>query len=316
VSRKRVDRHRTVRVIAAAATAVVVPAGHEFAHAQSPNIASNDRKTTISLEGGFLFSDFSPSTLFPGGVPGASKGLFPTTDGSLTPKKNIGGYGAISLGQDINQDFDWRISAAFNAFRTNSRSATTTSTSETHSVTESEAFKFLTVDFDIGRKWENGNLKFRTFAGLRGLRTIDDFSILDSDSGTKLGTVTTSTGGNSHFTGVGPRIGLDFFYGSTFGITGSVSAAAIWGVQDSRLSLTSTTPVSGGSSQSRSAWVENISGSLGVQWQFAPMYYVVLGYKADKWWNIRDDFGFTGIDFNRDKDIFGHGPFLRVTIRQ
>ncbi len=311
--RKQVGRHRSVRAIAAAAAAVVVPAGHEFAHAQSPNVASNDRNATVSIEGGLLFSDFSPSTLFPSGVPGASKGLFPTTEGSLTPKKNIGGYGAISFGQDINQDFDWRISAAFNAFRTNSRSATTTSTRETHSVTESETFKFLTIDFDIGRKWENGNLKFRTFAGLRGLRTVDDFS--DTDLIIELGTTTTLTGGNSHFTGVGPRIGLDFFYGSTFGIVGSASAAAIWGVYDSSLFLTSTSTGIGGSSQNRSGWIENVSGSLGFQWEFAPRYYIVLGYKADMWWNIRDDFGFTGIDFNRDKDIFSHGPFLRVTVR-
>jgi hypothetical protein len=315
VSRKRVNHRRSVRVIAAAATAVAVPAGQDFAHAQTPNAGYwNDRKTTVSFEGGFLFSDFRPSTLFPDGSPGA-KGLFPTTDGSLRPKKNFGGYGAVSISRDINPDFDWRISAAFNAFRTNSRSATTTSTTEIHSASESESFKFLTVDFDIGRKWENGNLRYRTFAGLRGLRTIDEFSMFDTSTVTKLGTSTTSMTGNSHFTGVGPRVGLDFFYGSKFGLTGSVSAAAIWGTQNSSLLVGTSFPGGGTFSQNRSAWVENISGSLGFQWEFAPLSYLVVGYKADQWWNIRDDFGFTAIDFNRDKDIFSHGPFVRVTIR-
>ncbi len=328
MKKRSVEGRRPVTVIAAAAAAVTVPTGHEAAQAQSIAPPTFTPKTTISFEGGFLFSNYSPANIFPGGVPTVGKLGTTTSNGSLLGNKNYGGYGAISFGQDINPLYDWRVSTAFNAFQNNNRNASTTVSgvfiidpfTETNSVTATDKFHYLTFDFDVGRRWEKGNLQLRTFAGLRALRTSDSFTILSTDVTEKLGTssVITSMSGDSHFTGVGPRIGLDMFYGSTFGIVGSVSAAAIWGIRDSHFT-TNVFNVKGGvstMSQSRSAWVENLSGSLGFNWQFAPNAYLVLGYKADAWWNIRDNFSYTGIEFNRDKDILSHGPFLRVTVRQ
>src|SRR5581483_11673787 len=271
--------------------------------------------TTISVEGGFLFSNYTS--------PDAFAASSPSTGKIGTPgDKKYGGYGAISFGQDINPLYDWRISAAFNAFRSANGSASGSFPvpivgSITNTITETDKFHFLTLDFDVGRRWENGDLQLRAFAGLRGLRTADDFSNLENVTVGKLGSASSSVTGTSHFTGIGPRIGLDMFYGSTFGVVGSVSGAVIWGIRDSNVTITSTVPVSFSSTQSdsKSTWVENLSGSLGLAWQFAPGASLVLGYRADAWWNIRDDFSYTGINFNNDKDIVVHGPFIRVTVR-
>ena len=296
---KSIKGRRPVRVLAAAAAAVAAPAGH--AQAQS-NVPSFTPKTMISAEGGFLFANYQSPIASIGkvGLPGSSN--------------NTGGYGAISFGQDINPFYDWRISGAFNAFRQNNQGGSTSGLFFTDTTTQSDKFSFLTFDFDVGRRWENGNLQLRTFAGFRGLRTADNFGALDTTV-SKLGTSLSSLSGDSHFTGLGPRVGLEMFYGSTFGVVGSVSAAAIFGVRDS----TFTSNVDGvltNMGQNKWTWVENISGSLGLSWQFAPGYSVVVGYKADQWWNIRDNFSYTGMTSQGDKDVLTHGPFLRVTVRQ
>ena len=114
-------------------------------------------------------------------------------------------------------------------------------------MTQSDRFRFATVDFDVGRRWQDGALKMRAFGGLRAMGTDQSFNISDSeakgffissgpDSFAFNANSLQHSAGRSNFVGVGPRIGIegfygekDAFFGTTVGLVGSVSAAYIAG---------------------------------------------------------------------------------------
>jgi hypothetical protein len=298
--------------------------------------------TTVTIEGGVSFSNFSDSAFPAGAVPFIPQdidktGALPLSSGNLDLGRQRGGYGSFSVARNIDAVNDWRFSAGFNVFGSGERSATASqlftgtgfSATNTAAITERDRFGLYTADFDFGRNWSTGMVRTRAFAGLRALYANDRFDALINTVGTdKIGisrestTATDSVSlGRSSFFGLGPRVGVDVFAGSTFGIVGNFSAALLGGVRQSSFSTTSSVVVDGGIptvsamliGNNGNTWVGNLSGSLGAAWQFSPAGQLVIGYKLDQWYNIRESFAFAG--FGKKEDVLIQTPFIRATLR-
>jgi hypothetical protein len=297
---------------------------------------------TYSFEGGFAFSNLS-TTNFPGGavpfIPQAfdKLGLTPQSSGNLNQGWRNGGYGAFSVARNFDAVNDWKFSAAFYEFGSNGRSASATQqfvgfnfdAINSATVTERDRFRLYTADFDFGRFFAAGIFQVRAFAGLRGAYIGDGF---DSSVGTvgtdKLGFLNTTTTvtnavsyGRASFYGVGPRVGFEFFTGSVVGLVGNLSGAVLGGQRDVSVATTFISTTDNGVpfvavtqlTNNEFSWVANITGSLGLAWQFAPNGQIVVGYKLDQWWNVRSNFALVG--FNRKEDILIQTPFVKATLR-
>jgi hypothetical protein len=331
---------RFSKVSALVASAAALPLADSVAAQTLPSGVPG--ATTFSFEGGVSFSNLSNSNYPAGAVPFIPQDLDkvgspPRSMGDLDPGRRFGGYGSFSVARNINAVDDWRFSAGFNVFGTSERTTFASQTftapffSATNSaaITERDRFGLYTADFDFGRNWTTGMVQVRAFAGLRSLYTNDRFDALLHTEGTdKTGFLRSTTTiadslsrGRSTFFGLGPRAGMDFFAGSTFGVVGNVSGALLVGSRQSSVFTTDMIVVNGGSSifganlvtNNETTFVGNISGSLGAAWQFSPMGQLVIGYKVDKWYNVRENFSFSGL--SRKEDIFIQTPFIRATMR-
>jgi hypothetical protein len=297
---------------------------------------------TVTVEGGVAFSNFSNSAYPAGAVPFIPQdtdktGSTPLSSGNLNPGQRTGGYGSFSVARNINAVDDWRFSAGFNVFGSGDHSATASEAftgdfpgaTNTAAITESDRFGLYTADFDFGRHWSAGIFQFRSFVGLRALYTNDRFeSVLNTAGTDKVGFLTdsttianTSSVGRSDYFGLGPRAGIDFSTGAKFGFVGGFSAALLEGYRQSSYSTTSSAVTDGGApvvngtftSINVPSWAGNLSGNLGVSWQFSPNGQLVVGYKIDQWFNVRESFAFAG--FDKKQDVLIQTPFIRATIR-
>jgi Legionella pneumophila major outer membrane protein precursor len=297
---------------------------------------------TYSFEGGFAFSNLS-TTNFPGGaipfIPQSfdKLGLTPQSSGNLNQGWRNGGYGAFSVARNFDAVNDWRFSAGFYVFGSKEKLASATQefvgpefdAINSATVTERDRFRLYTADFDFGRMFSAGLFQVRAFAGLRGAYIGDGFDSSVHTVGTdKLGFLNTTTTvtdttfrGRAAFYGVGPRVGFEFFTGSIVGLVGNLSGAVLGGQRNVSLITTGSSSTDGGPpfvtltqlTNNEFSWVANVSGSLGVAWQFAPNGQIVVGYKLDQWWNVRSNFAFAG--FDRKEDILIQTPFVKATLR-
>jgi hypothetical protein len=331
---------RFSKVSALVASAAALPLADSVAAQTLPSGVPG--ATTFSFEGGISFSNLSNSNYPAGAVPFIPQDLDkvgspPRLTGDLDPGRRFGGYGSFSIGRNIDAVNDWRFSTGFNVFGTRERSTIASqmftgflfSATNSAAITERDRFGLYTADFDFGRNWTTGIVQVRAFAGLRSLYTNDRFDALLHTEGTdKTGLFTTTTSiadslsqGRSSFFGVGPRAGLDFFAGSTFGLAGNISGAVLIGSRQSSVFTSNTIVVNGGAptfganlvTNNETTFVGNLSGSLGAAWKFSPMGEVVVGYKVDKWYNVRENFAFSGL--SRKEDVFVQTPFIRATMR-
>ncbi len=325
-----------------AAIASVAAASHADAVMAQPPNSVVPSTTTVTIEGGISFSNFSNSAFPAGAVPFIPQDLDktgspPLSSGNLNPGQRTGGYGSFSVARNIDAVNDWRFSAGFNVFGNTEGSASASQVfsgtpftfTNTAAITERDRFGLYTADFDFGRNWSDGMIRVRAFAGVRTLYTNDQFDAVFHTEGTdKTGLVSSTTivtdslsRGHSSFFGAGPRVGMDFATGSTFGIVGDVSGALLAGVRQSSFSTVSSVVVNSGSpsvgmtfiTNNGNSWVGNLSGSLGVAWQFSSTGQLVIGYKLDKWYNVRESFSFVG--FDKREDVFIQTPFIRATLR-
>lgn len=342
MSRPPVGPTKPIATAIAAASAATIPLGS--AAAQPPEQAWTG--TTVAVEGGVAFSNYWQTTLPGGAAPllpspdNADKvGGTPISSGPLQSKNNIGGYGSFSVGSayQANPNIDWRFSAAFYGFGTASSSGFASqfvsgplaSFTNTAAVTETERFSFETFDFDFGQKFTQGPVQFRPFAGLRGLHTDELFTTNVATSGLdKIGIETFAVAntnvlsqGGSQFIGIGPRVGVDFNTVGTWSLVGSASAAWIEGQRQSQYTTTTTASIGGspptiigtGVFSTNYTGIGNLEAMIGVGWQFSLNGQMVIGYKVDQWYHIRDSFSFAG--FNNQQDVLTQTPFLRVTLR-
>lgn len=322
-------------------------------------------KWYFSAEGGALISDYS-RTSFPGGVDAATGKLGDIADrtnsGSLAPGHNHGWFGALSIGRDIDPVWDWRLTGTFNSFNRNSRSASGntfandlgTIESSSRSVTESDRFRFGTIDFDIGRKSQQGLWQTRTFYGARFLGAEQNLNITDAQAKGFFSTdggdqfidtsfnSTTQTRARSHLWAFGPRVGIEGFYGSTFGITGAASAAFLVGWRSSDFEQNQkgsgtlsfcidapgpgcfgpiTEPLSSSADARRSRFVGvgDLAGSLGLAWRPSQTVTFEAGYKLEFLWNAGESFNFANDKalsgtFDQKKDILVQKPYVKAII--
>lgn len=337
-----VSRSTTVSALLASAAAAVPldKAMAQFAPAAPGTM-------TYSFEGGFAFSDLSTTNFPAGAIPFIPQsfdlfgnapipGLTPQGSGTAGNGWQDGWYGGFSVTRNFDAVNDWRFSAGFYLFGTKNRSASASQefteiffdAINTASVTERDRFRLYTADFDFGRNFTAGVFQVRAFAGLRSAYIGDGYdSAIHTVGNDKLGfdTVTTTTDtvayGRASFYGVGPRVGFEFFTGSVWGLVGNLSGAVLGGYRDASVTAFTITSVNGAAptftgtqlTQNAFSYVANMSGSLGVAWQFAPNGQLVLGYKLDQWWNVRSNFSFVGL--NRKEDILIQTPFVKATFR-
>lgn len=295
---------------------------------------------TYSVEGGFAFSHLS-GTNFPGGaVPYIPESFdkigLPAQSSGGSHDGWVGGwYGAFSATRNIDAVNDWRFSAAFyllGSKTTNSGSATQEFTDfvvfdtiNSASFAERNKFALYTADFDFGRSFNAGVFQVRAFSGLRAAYMRDGYDSSLHTEGTDFfdGTTIADTlsWGRSSFYGIGPRIGFDYFTGSVFGLVGGLSGAVLGGYREARFTTSLSSATDGTAAplavsyrnQNQFSYVANLSGNIGVAWQFAPNGQLVVGYKLDQWWNARSSFDFAGLD--RGEDLLIHAAFVRVTVR-
>jgi hypothetical protein len=323
------------------------------AHAWTP-------KWYFSAEGGALFSDYS-RTSFPGGLDPAfgKMGDFRDSSGSLSPGHNRGWFGALSIGRDIDPIWDWRLTGSFNTFNRNSRNASVNVSEEdgevlfdsSRRVTESDRFRFGTIDFDMGRKAKQGMLETRTFYGVRFLGAEQNYNISDAEAKGFFvpgpdeqfiafgSNASTQTRAHSHLWVFGPRVGIEGFYGDTFGITGSASAAFLVGWRSSHFEQkrrgedfisfciigpgcdTLSDPFSRSADIDRTKFtgVGDLAASLGLGFRPSETVRFEAGYKLQWLWNAADSFNwandkaFSG-NIDQKKNILIHSPFVKASI--
>lgn len=339
----------------------------------------------ISAEGGRLWSDYS-RTSFPGGLDPAFLGetiqpfgsggpTFPLNklgnsgvnpddfNSLLSPGRNHGWFGALSVSRDIDPIWDWRLAGTFTSFGTNSRSGKVTQSgavedifgipgfngfqTTSRTVTESDRFSFATFDLDMGRKFQFGLLQTRAFAGLRAMSAEQRLNITDSEAKGLFGSDIenglfplagrdrlTETTAKSRFAGVGPRVGVEGFYGQVWGITGSASAAFIAGWRESTFaqmrsgnSFLCLPECIGGSinpdvvnvHRSKFTGVGDLTGTLGVAYRPTPNHWFEFGYKTEYLINVQDSFNFANGSaisgqFDQKKNIFMQGLYVKATL--
>lgn len=246
----------------------------------------------VSLEGGAAFSDFSRQSVLSDGKLGVS------------PARDIGAYGAISIGRNIEGTaYDWRISASATQFMPNEVAETY---GYYYTVGVKNTSGFQAADIDFGRRFNSGALEARVFGGLRTLHASSSFS----PEASLLGYYGVRGGLDNRFLGFGPRIGADVRFGHDLGIVASVAAAALYGRHDSKQSFEFFYgPYSAGYSEteSRYDWVTDVSASLGVSYRPSRTTEFVAGYRGEKLFNIDTA--------QQQKNQTSHGPFVRANIK-
>jgi hypothetical protein len=286
--------------------------------------------TTYTFEGGIPFSNFSNSS-----VPGGALSYLDTADkignsirttGNPNPGTKFGGYGSFSVTRNIDAVNDWRFSTGFNLLSTGTQNSTASGDyisgvdilTAQSSLAERDRFGLFTFDFDFGRNWSAGIFQVRSFAGLRAVYERDRFDTTADKTG--FSNYTETVTGRSSFFGLGPRAGIEFSTGNPIGIVGSFSGALMGGTRQSSvydavvnfgggLPAFASDPVK----SNENSWIGNLSGSLGVAWQFSPTGQLVVGYKVDQWYNVRESFNFAFID--KKQDILIQTPFIRAAFR-
>jgi len=290
---------RTIK-LAAAGTAVVV----------GPAIASADDGVPsfeVAIEGGLTFSDYSKVAL---GKVGDS--------GPLAFENDIGGYGSVSIGRgfDTGSPYDWRLTGTITQFLDNESSYS----DFPYTATTRTSFAAQTLDFDIGRTFENGNVETRIYGGVRGLHLKQSSEFGVSKIGGDPDYAQWSKLGETEFLGAGPRIGVDTRVGNKWGLVAGLSGSAIYGRRTSRLGAEYSAqddgytygPFSYGESQSEFDWVGEMTANIGVSYMPNSRTEIIGGYRVQQFWNVA---GGNGEYLGGDDNPTVHGPYIGVKMK-
>ena len=300
--------------LAAAATAAAsAPGGASAADLDRIGQAFEDvARTQISVEGGPVFSDGAP----------AGRGLQEYNDheGKFGRVSNDvgdqdGWYAKLTLERQFAPNWDWRIAATVTRLAAAGKRWGPNEDGEAARLRSDLDFDTLDAEFGYrpGDAWPFG---LRLFAGLRGLHAWDSLRYRYAEDGAEY-----QFRSSADTWGLGPRAGLDWLHryrDSRFGFVGSVSGAALFASSDitTRRDQTGEEPFRNADDRGRTVF--NLEGSFGAVWFISAESNLTLGYRAQKWWNIRNaqetDGGGNVIDA-RDDDVLVHGPFLKVDYR-
>lgn len=221
---------------------------------------------------------------------GTSAGPFAYDPATVVP--NVTGYrGAITLGTQLNPNWDVQGGFSANQQLDNTFFASGGSLDGPFGSQITTNFSFQTLDFDAGYTPKlDDKFDIRIFGGLRGLHYTDSVDKLGDVFGPGESIQAHET---SDFLGLGPRAGVQGstkFGQSPFGISGMLSAAAIYGLENRDASLLFSGIGGSGGPPPASAqeWktVYDIEAALGLDYYVNPNTKFTLGYRVETITNI------------------------------
>lgn len=305
---------------------------------------------TVSLEGGALFrsNEAVQDKLGISESAGLAVPLLLGSGGSVANdvNENIGWRAAIAVGKQIDPLWDIKLGLALNhQFATSSSldfsfediPSAGSGFSYSGLFEINNDFDYETADLEIGFRPE-GTYNMRLFGGVRGLHYTDSFDKLGDFGGTEYlngsagsgGSVSYASLGSGEFWGAGPRIGME---GSTrigdsiFGISGSASAALLFGVARnvSDISVETTgsgfigsgsgAPVTGLFDEEEWGMVSNFEASLGLDVYLSENATLTVGGRVESV-NVLSDFSTTGISGSGgavSNNRLSFGPTIKLT---
>jgi len=298
---------RKTYLLLGSVSAVAIAAAATVAHAQDTTGGY-----TISVEGGGLFAKSIGADKL--GEITASGAPF---DYELDLNDNLGYRAAISLGTKIDNFWDVRASAAVN----NQIDATSTITVDSGGpigyIRSTTGFDYQTLDLEVGYTPElDSNFKVRLFGGVRGMHYDDRQSLSEGDD--KVG-ITIDY--KDEFIGAGPRIGAEGsarLGDSMFGISGSISAAAMYGVSTESIDFeytgTGGPPPLVNDTMTTNKWVYNLEASLGLDAYLSDDATLTIGYRASSTSPVGENSYFLSSE-EPETNRFSHGPTVKLTIQ-
>ncbi len=292
----------------AASAASVTSAGIVAAHAEDAKItdpSAIDSRVKIAFEGAFYQNNVHQDD---------------KTGGSDKLGNSNGDFsGSIALTKQFSPDMDWRLSGLFHLGKDRSWGVSgqlTGSNPGLLTIGYGDSYSFQAFDFDVGKHVKVQTADIRFFGGLRLVHSDERGAVSESftpdNPADKGGTVDKI--GSSEYWGIGPRVGAEAYYpvGETWGLTGAVSGAVMWGrrTDETNFKFDFTNGNHGSGtvfSQSSNQTVTNLDASAGLSWTPLAGATFTAGYKVEQWHNLL-------VNADHSTSTF-HGPFLRLEVK-
>lgn len=224
---------------------------------------------------------------------------------------DFGGYGALSLGRAINNNWDWRVSGAYGRFMDNTRRDPSVPYPPL-GTTETSSLQFGRADLDAGWTWRGTDLDLRLFGGVRG-----GYLNYKNDIDTQCATsppLQCQVDLHSAFFGFGPHLGAEATWrldsAGIFGIVGGFSGGALFGQRNADVTLAKVGLPFANIPRSKFDTVGELAGSLALAFSPNPSTTIKAGYRAEYTLNaFSKDEGFD------QRNMLNHMPFARLEVR-
>lgn len=212
-----------------------------------------------------------------------------------------GFYVAATYRRLFKPEWDWQITGTGTWLDTSASGEDTRFESD---------LRFQTIDFDFGYH-PGANPLNRFFLGARALHLDDDIRV----NGVEFGNDWNSSYEASGWA-FGPRAGFQtetMINGSQFGFVAEGSGSILFGKIDKDYFDSGD----GGSSSDDTDTIYNLEALAGLSWHATSQFTITAGYRAQKWWGLRDGATATNTEagnfysISADEDPLLHGPFLR-----
>lgn len=230
----------------------------------------------------------------PGPKYGQLPNTFPGASGPAGPGDGWGG--ALLLGYRFASPWDMSLGLRYTGLGAGDQAAFPSCGATFTQMTKANIF---TLDGDLGYNTASVSSATRWFFGARYFRWHHDL----------LDTCNRRTNDATTW-GVGPRVGFDYsmrFGPSTSLIAGANSSILFGDVKDVTTLGTVT--------ENRTMY--QLSGYVGLGWEFAPLWRLAAGYKLDFWSGIHSDqccgSSTPNIVGGGKGDMLEHGPFARIS---
>jgi hypothetical protein len=261
---------------------------------------------TLSVEGGGMFGANTVAEDKLGSAGSA---------GEIEIQDNVSYRGSVAIGQRIDESLDWKIALGFTQQVPSSTYVDSSGGPSSGYAEMESAFNFQTADLEIGFSPSIDAANVRLFGGLRGMHFNDSADKLGYQSGGP-GGLGLETNYDNEFIGAGPRVGVEGSMAlgdSNFGLSGLLSASAIYGVQRATLDatffsggLSSPYPVPG--LEEEWGTILDIEAALGVDVYLNDQTTLTVGVRAE---NIS---GISGLDGSggSSESRFSYGPTVKL----
>jgi len=298
-------------------TAIVAFATHlQLARAAEVEpIGSMDyRETFMSFEGGLVF-DASPAN---SDFDNDSDKL--GTLASLQPG-DWGGQGRFELGQQLSNNWDFKITAASTFLSHNDEKESVDTSTSTGVAEASQKTSFRTFDVEVGFQTDGfGSIDARLFAGARAMHSTTELDWNFEGDVIKLGDTTEHGEFRDDVWAIGPRVGVDLavpLNSTSVSLVGSASGSLLYGNGRSQYDY------DGDDRGEHTDWSDsekiwNVEVMAGVALDIDDNAALTIGYRAARFADLVAERSEIQSDGNFDKggtsDLVVHGPFARLAI--